>query len=151
MVLHPALLTLAAFIVVVGTALNFANAASRQRAVAGTLTCQAHGGMGLCTYKPAGLAAQRYNAQFLYLDPQGAMARPQVLVWRVFEADERPRDLSGTYLSTTKTPTFAAGLGADVLVGGEGQSIALQTLSGSGSSQLGGTGRMGQMRLERLK
>ncbi|GLS21678.1 hypothetical protein GCM10007874_46950 [Labrys miyagiensis] len=73
------------------------------------------------------------------------------MVWRVFEPDGNARELSGTYLSSTKKPSFAVKLGGDALVGGEDQLVALQPFSGSGQSGLGVPIRMGQITLERVK
>ncbi|MEM8838304.1 MAG: DUF992 domain-containing protein, partial [Pseudomonadota bacterium] len=45
-----------------------------------------------------------------------------------------PGQLRGTYAGATGEATFVAGLGANVLVGGSGKSVALQPLSVSAST-----------------
>lgn len=50
--------------------------------------------------------------------------------WVVFAAGNLgPGALAGTYAGATAEATFAVGLGANVLVGGSAQSIALQPVS----------------------
>ena len=57
-----------------------------------------------------------------------------VIVWTVVAptANLAPGSLSGTYAGATASATVGVGLGANVLVGGSGNSIALQPLSIAG-------------------
>jgi hypothetical protein len=54
-----------------------------------------------------------------------------VIVWTVVAptANLGPGALSGTYTGATASATVGVGLGANVLVGGSGNSIALQPVS----------------------
>jgi len=59
-----------------------------------------------------------------------------VIAWTVVAAEEEiyaPRALAGTYSGATASAAFAAGLGANILVGGSDSSYALQPLSVSAS------------------
>ena len=58
--------------------------------------------------------------------------------WAVFAPVERlgPGDLSGNYAGAQGSASVGVGLGANVLVGGSANSIALQPLSLQGSTGL---------------
>jgi len=61
-----------------------------------------------------------------------------VLVWGVFapSSDIRPGALDGDYAGATASATVGVGLGANVLIGGLGKSIALQPVSVEGNTGL---------------
>jgi hypothetical protein len=75
---------------------------------------------------------------------------PQRLVWAVFTAtapDVR-HALAGEYIGATADVSLGAGLGANVLIGGNGRSIALQPLSVSATTGLNIAAGVGDLFLE---
>jgi hypothetical protein len=55
------------------------------------------------------------------------------MIWEVFASTNRYSGmLTGNYVGATAEVSIAAGLGANVLVGGSNQSVALQPLSVQG-------------------
>lgn len=75
---------------------------------------------------------------------------PQRLVWAVFTATgpEVRHALEGEYVGATADVSIGAGLGANVLVGGNGRSIALQPLSVSANTGLNVAAGVGDLFLE---
>jgi hypothetical protein len=119
-----------------------------QASVSGVLTCNVSGGFGFifgssravnCTYAPTGGgppqhyvgAINKFGVDIGYL--QGG-----VIIWTVVAptANLAPGSLSGTYAGATGSATVGVGVGANVLVGGSGNSIALQPVSIEGSTGL---------------
>lgn len=113
-----------------------------QRAKVGTLDCDISAGMGLilgsrkevrCRFTPS---SRRGRSEFYVgaiskfgLDI-GATAGAR-MVWAVYAPTSRPRRgaLAGTYTGASGEATVGAGLGANVLIGGNNRTIALQPLS----------------------
>jgi hypothetical protein len=58
------------------------------------------------------------------------------MVWIVYAPTAAYQSLGGTYAGATAEATFGAGLGANVLIGGSNNTIALQPLSIQGQSGL---------------
>ncbi|HEX3952981.1 MAG TPA: DUF992 domain-containing protein [Stellaceae bacterium] len=132
------LATALAAAVALGSAL--AAPASAQGGVnVGTLTCSVSGGWGFvfgssraltCTLAAPGRydyyagSISRFGVDIGYT--QGG-----IMVWTVIAptAALRPGDLAGHYGGATASATLAVGVGANVLVGGSNNSIALQPLS----------------------
>ena len=118
-----------------------------QRIRAGLLTCDVSAGMGFiigsdkrlsCSYAPDGPGRQEiYVGTFKTFGLDIGATAGGVMVWGVFTDSERgPGFLSGDYVGATAEATVAAGLGANVLVGGSNRTIALQPLSVSGQTGL---------------
>jgi len=124
-------------------AVTSADPAAPQRIRAGLLTCDVSGGVGLlvgsqkqvsCVYAPDQSGPQEtYIGSFTRLGPDIGVTAASVMVWAVFSDTTRgPGFLAGDYVGATGEVTVAAGLGANVLVGGSNQTIALQPLSVTG-------------------
>ena len=126
-------------------ALVFASAdpAAAQRIKAGLLTCDVSGGIGLiigsqkqvsCVYAPDQPGPQEaYVGSFSRFGLDIGVTGGGVMVWAVFTDTTRgPGFLAGDYVGASGEVTFAAGLGANVLVGGSNRTVALQPLSVSG-------------------
>ena len=124
-------------------AVTSADPAAPQRIRAGLLTCDVSGGIGLlvgsqkqvsCVYAPDQPGPQEtYIGSFTRLGPDIGVTAASVMVWAVFSDTTRgPGFLAGDYVGATGEVTVAAGLGANVLVGGSNQTIALQPLSVTG-------------------
>lgn len=129
-----------ALVAALGLASAFAAPASAQGGVnVGTLTCNVAGAWGFifgstrnlaCTYSGAG-GVQYYRGQISKFGVDIGYTQGGVLVWTVFAptAVLVPGSLAGTYAGGTASATVGVGLGANALIGGSGNTIALQPLS----------------------
>jgi hypothetical protein len=131
--LGAALLALAA---VSGTALA-------QRPVweqSGTLNCDVSGGIGFivgsqrevnCLFTPSYPAPpEQYVGTITKVGLDVGFTAAGQLVWSVLQSTTRRRGvLAGSYAGASAEATVGAGLGANVLVGGNDRSVALQPLS----------------------
>jgi hypothetical protein len=117
--------------------------AHAQRVKAGVLNCDVSGGVGFvigsqkevsCIFTPDQQGPQEAYAGAITkfgLDI-GATTRG-VMVWGVFtETISGPGFLAGDYIGASGEATVAAGLGANVLIGGSNRTVALQPISVTG-------------------
>jgi hypothetical protein len=127
--------------VAAATAFTSVSAQPQDRVQVGVLNCDVSGGLGLiigsqkevtCQFLPADANSPRevyvgvINKFGLDL---GATAQGQ-MVWNVFAPTSRPvAALAGDYVGAGAEATIAVGLGANVLVGGNNRTVALQPLS----------------------
>ena len=121
--------------------------AEAQRVRAGVLTCDVSGGLGLiigsqksatCLFVPSvGGPQEVYTGTITKFGLDiGATTGGQML-WSVFAETTRGAGfLSGTYVGAGAEATIAAGLGANVLVGGSRRTVALQPVSVQGQTGL---------------
>jgi len=105
----------------------------------GTLTCNASGSWGFifgstrnlaCTFSGPG-RIEYYRGEISKFGVDIGYTAGGVLIWTVVAptAMLRPGDLAGTYTGGTASATVGVGVGANALVGGSGNTIALQPLS----------------------
>jgi hypothetical protein len=125
----------------------------------GVLTCNVASGFGFvfgssrainCTFSPSGGgppqhyvgAINKFGVDIGYL--QGG-----VIVWGVVAptANLAPGSLTGTYGGATGSATVGVGVGANVLIGGSSNSIALQPVSIEGSTGLNVAAGIAEMTL----
>jgi len=117
--------------------------AAAQGVRAGVLTCDVSGGIGLiigsqkqvsCVYAPDMPSPQQaYVGSFTRFGLDLGITGGGVMVWAVFTGTTGgPGFLAGDYVGATAEATVAAGLGANVLVGGSNRSVALQPVSVQG-------------------
>ena len=121
-----------------------ANAQPR-RVQVGTLSCSISAGIGLvvasqrnvaCNFQPDNGPPEAYTGTITRIGLDVGFTTGGAMVWGVFTDTNRYAGmLTGTYAGATAEATVAAGLGANVLVGGSNHSVALQPLSVQG--QLG--------------
>ncbi|HET9903640.1 MAG TPA: DUF992 domain-containing protein [Xanthobacteraceae bacterium] len=123
------------------TAASAATPASAQRAKVGTLDCDISAGMGLilgsrkevrCRFSPSGRGRPEVYVGSITkfgLDV-GATAGGR-MVWAVYAPTSLRRRgaLAGTYSGASGEATVGGGLGANVLLGGNNRTIALQPVS----------------------
>jgi len=114
----------------------------------GVLNCNVAGGFGFilgssrsvnCTFAPAGGGPrQHYAGSINRFGVDIGYVQGGVLIWTVFAptANIAPGSLSGSYGGVTASATVGVGLGANVLIGGSGNSIALQPVSIEGTTGL---------------
>jgi hypothetical protein len=117
--------------------------ATAQRIKAGILNCDVSAGLGFiigsqkevsCLFVPDQAGPQEAYVGTITkfgLDI-GATARGE-MIWGVFtETNRGPGFLAGDYVGASGEASIAAGLGANVLIGGSNHTVALQPVSVSG-------------------
>jgi hypothetical protein len=133
----------------VGAALAFAPvaASAQSRVAVGTLDCDISGGIGLilgsqkqvsCVFRPSTPGpVENYQGTISKLGLDiGATAGGQ-MVWGVYATTGWGAGaLAGSYVGASAEATIAAGLGANVLVGGNNRTVALQPVSVQGQAGL---------------
>jgi hypothetical protein len=124
----------------------------------GVLTCNVASGFGFifgssravnCTFSPKGGPPQHYVGAINKFGVDIGYLQGGVMVWTVVAptANLAPGALSGTYTGATGSATVGVGVGANVLVGGSGNSIALQPVSIEGTTGLNVAAGIAEMTL----
>jgi hypothetical protein len=137
------MLRLAIGAIAVALAVMTTEPAAAQRVRAGLLTCDVSGGFGFiigsskqvsCVFAPDQPGPQEaYVGSFSRFGLDIGATAAGVMIWAVFTGTTwGPGFLTGDYVGASAEATVAAGLGANVLVGGSNRTIALQPLSVSG-------------------
>ena len=124
----------------------FAEPAAAQRVRAGVLTCDISAGMSfivgsqksvVCTFAPEPPGPQQvYSGSITKFGLDVGATGGGVMVWAVFTDSIAPPGagfLAGDYFGASGQVTIAAGLGANVLIGGNNNTVALQPISVSTS------------------
>ena len=116
--------------------------AQPRRVQVGSLACSISAGVGLvvasqrnvsCNFQPDGGPPEAYTGTMTRIGVDVGFTAGGAMVWGVFADTNRYAGmLNGTYAGATAEATVAAGLGANVLVGGSNHSVALQPLSVQG-------------------
>ena len=117
-----------------------AGPAQAQRAQIGTLSCDVSGGIGLivgsqrtmnCVFTPATPGpVEYYTGSITKIGIDIGVTAAAHLVWAVHASTTMWRGaLTGSYVGATAEATVGAGLGANVLIGGNNRTVALQPLS----------------------
>ena len=125
----------------------------------GALNCTVEGGIGLiigssksmqCTFHPAGdKPAQSYSGSISKLGIDIGFTSKSYIRWLVFAPGEINRGaLEGGYAGGSAEATAGIGLGANVLIGGLEDSVALQPLSVQGQEGLNVAVGITSMRLD---
>ena len=131
--------------------------AQPRRVQVGTLACSISAGIGLvvasqrnvsCNFQPDGGPPEAYTGTITRIGVDVGFTTGGAMVWGVFADTNRYAGmLSGTYAGATAEATVAAGLGANVLVGGSTHSVALQPLSVQGQVGLNVAAGVGALEL----
>jgi hypothetical protein len=136
----------AAYVAIVAVAAvvaaSTANAESR-RVQIGTLTCSLSSSIGLvigsqrnvsCVFRGVpGEPDEPYTGTMTRVGLDVGLTTGSVIIWTVFADTSRHKGiLTGTYTGASAEMSIAAGLGANVLVGGSNQTLALQPVSVQG-------------------
>jgi len=131
-----------------GTAWGLAAPASAAPGVAvGVLSCNVSSGWGFifgssralnCTLAGANGNSEHYTGQITKFGADIGYTQGGVIVWTVFapQANVVPGALSGGYAGGTASATIGVGIGANALVGGSNNTVALQPLSIEGNQGL---------------
>jgi hypothetical protein len=120
-----------------------ANAQQVQRVQVGVLECRGGASVGFvvgsvtnlgCVLRAEGMPEDRYIATIRKVGLDLGITQESALAWGVFAPVARlgPGGLSGDYVGAQGSATLGVGVGGNVLVGGSGNSIALQPLSVQG-------------------
>jgi hypothetical protein len=128
-------------------ALASSDPAPAQRVKAGLLTCDVSGGLGFivgsqkevsCLFSPDQAGPQEsYAGTITKIGLDIGITAGGVMVWGVFtETNQGPGFLAGDYLGASGEASVAAGLGANVLLGGSNRTVALQPVSVSSDAGL---------------
>ncbi len=123
-----------------GTATAPNTAAAADHIKVGVLTCAAGPSIGLlitsaerinCSFQPDTAETEHYSGRIRDFGLDVGVTAASVIVWAVFAAqsDYQPGSLAGEYVGVSAEETVVVGLGANALLGGSHNSIALQPLS----------------------
>jgi hypothetical protein len=131
--------------------------AQQDRVQAGSLECSMSAGIGLivgsqrnvaCNYKPNGGPPEAYVGTMTRIGLDVGVTGGGAIIWAVFSGTNRYTGmLTGTYVGASAEASIAAGLGANVLVGGSNRSVALQPLSVQGQVGLNIAAGIGSLEL----
>jgi Protein of unknown function (DUF992) len=131
--------------------------AQPRRVQVGQLACSVSAGVGLvvgsqrnvsCNFQPDGGPPEAYVGTITKIGLDVGFTTGGAMVWGVFTDTNRYAGmLSGTYAGVQAEATVAAGLGANVLVGGSNRSVALQPLSVTGQTGLNIAAGVGALEL----
>ncbi len=130
----------------VGTAMSASTVVmpveAQQRVQLGTLECSLSSSIGLivgsqrnvnCLFKFAGGPPEAYVGTMTRIGLDLGVTGGGAIIWTVFAGTDRYVGmLAGTYVGASAEASVAAGLGANVLIGGSNNSVALQPLSVQG-------------------
>jgi hypothetical protein len=142
----------------VGLVSAFAAPAGAQSGVAvGNLTCNVASGWGFvfgssralnCTFAGPG-RAEHYAGNIMKFGVDLGYTQGGVLIWTVIAptANMVPGSLAGSYAGGTASATVGVGVGANALVGGSGNTVALQPLSLEGNQGLNVAAGIGAINL----
>ena len=120
--------------------------AQSSKVVAGTLTCEGQGTIGMivgsketlhCQYAPAsGGQSQAYSGTITRVGLDIGVRGKSVLIWTVLgSSSEVPRDaLNGNFAGVSADIAAVVGGGANILLGGSARSVVLQPLSIKGET-----------------
>jgi Protein of unknown function (DUF992) len=128
----------------------------------GTLTCSLSASIGLivasqknvnCVFRGGpGEPEEGYTGTMTTIGLDIGVTSGGVIIWAVFADTNRYSGmLAGTYAGATAEVSVAAGLGANVLVGGSHRSVALQPLSVQGQIGLDIAGGVGALELHPVR
>ena len=140
-------LTATLFSAIVGIAALTGPAMAQGAVKVGTLSCNVASGFGFifgssralnCTYSGAGGQYEHYTGAISKFGADIGYTSGGIIVWTVVApvAVMRPGALGGAYAGGTASATVGVGLGANALVGGSNNTIALQPLSLEGNTGL---------------
>jgi hypothetical protein len=126
-------------------AISFANAQSRVKS--GVLECRGGASIGLvvgsssmmtCVYRGEDRFEDRYVAIVRKIGLDLGVTKDVSLTWGVFNPTGRigPGDLVGNYSGVSGSASIGIGLGANALLGGSNNTVALQPLSVQGQTGL---------------
>jgi Protein of unknown function (DUF992) len=138
---------IAAIVAALGATVSVASASTGPGVAVGTLTCNVSSGWGFiigssrslnCTLHGANGVSEQYTGNITKFGADIGYTQAGVLVWTVFapQGSLVPGALTGGYAGGTASATVGVGVGANALIGGSSNTIALQPLSIEGNTGL---------------
>jgi hypothetical protein len=151
-------LTATVFSAIVGIAAVTGPAMAQSAVKVGTLSCSVASGFGFifgssrnlnCTYSGAGGQYEHYTGAISKFGADIGYTSGGIIVWTVVApvAAMRPGALGGAYAGATASATVGVGIGANALIGGSNNTIALQPLSVEGNTGLNVAAGIGAIQL----
>jgi hypothetical protein len=147
----------AAFLAAGALAVTLPADAQQNRVQVGQLACSLSAGVGMivgsqrnvsCTFQPDNGPPEAYAGTMTKIGLDVGFTSGSAIVWTVLAGTNRYVGmLSGTYTGAQAEATVAAGVGANVLIGGSGRSVALQPLSVQGQVGLNVAAGIGSLEL----
>src|SRR6202045_4662087 len=142
---------------VLATVLAMPAGAQQDRMQGGSLECSLSSSIGMvvtssrnvaCNFKPRGGPPEAYVGTLTRVGLDIGITGGGAIIWGVFTSTNLYAGmLSGTYVGASAEASIAAGLGANVLVGGSNRSVALQPLSVQGQTGLNIAAGVSQLEL----
>src|SRR6478672_9377160 len=135
--------SVAAGLVAAGLVALAATPASAQARVrTGTLRCSVSPGVAVvigsralsCTFRSTRGYHERYAGRLTKVGFNFGVTGRGVLAWGVFEPAGRHGSIAGAYVGATGEASLGAGIGANALIGGFNDNVALQPLSVQGQT-----------------
>jgi hypothetical protein len=137
---------------------GYGTLAQAQGVQAGALSCHVASGFGFifgssralaCTFSPTSGAPEQYTGTINTFGVDIGYVRSAVIVWAVLAPTSTlgPGSLAGTFAGVTASAAAGVGVGANLLVGGSGNTVSLQPLSISGGTGLNVAGGIGSITL----
>lgn len=134
-----------------------AAAGSAQAAVrTGTLTCDIGGGIGVvlgsrkslsCRFSDFNGYSELYDGTITKVGVDVGFTFGGRMVWAVFEPSSVHAPLGGNYAGVSAEASVAAGVGANVLLGGGNSGVSLQPISVQGQTGLNASAGIGALRI----
>jgi hypothetical protein len=135
--------------------------AQPRRVQVGTLACSLSSGIGLvlgsqrnvnCDFSSSGALVEHYTGTMTRIGLDVGVTTGGAIIWAVFaDTDRYAGMLSGTYAGASGEVSIAAGLGANVLVGGSNATVALQPVSVQGQVGLNIAAGVGALELHPIR
>ena len=135
--------------------------AEPRRVQVGTLACSLSSSIGLvlgsqrnvnCDFSSSGAPVERYTGTMTRIGLDVGVTTGGAIIWAVFaDTDRYTGMLSGTYAGASGEVSIAAGLGANVLVGGSDTTVALQPVSVQGQVGLNIAAGVGALELHPIR
>jgi hypothetical protein len=126
----------------------------------GTLTCDVAAGQGMvvtsrkavsCRFTRLDGRTESYIGDIRKLGIDVGFTRGSRIIWQVFEPAANRGALAGRYTGASAEATLAAGLGANVLVGGGNGGVTLQPVSVQGQTGLNLAAGVGALNIQRAE
>jgi hypothetical protein len=135
--------------------------AEPRRVQVGTLACSLSSSIGLvlgsqrnvnCDFSSSGAPVEHYTGTMTRIGLDVGVTTGGAIIWAVFaDTDRYAGMLSGTYAGASGEVSIAAGLGANVLVGGSNATVALQPVSVQGQVGLNIAAGVGALELHPVR
>jgi uncharacterized protein DUF992 len=141
-------------------AVGLAPAQAQSGIKTGSLVCQVSGGIGYlvgsrkaisCRFTGENGHVENYVGHVTKVGLDIGATTGGTIVWAVFEPTAHHGSLGGSYAGVSAQATLGAGLGANALVGGSNNSVALQPFSVEGQTGLNLAGGIGGLDLVRVR